>query len=678
MARPLSILLGDLLHPTNNSKTFPYAAGCVGAYAASVLGAGVSVAVHRSPEALGKAFQARPPEILGFTNYIWNLELAYEVIRQAKRIAPRTVVIVGGPNYPIDPDGQQRFLARYPLIDFHVYKEGEGPFVDLLQHLLDVGLDVAALKRLRPRMPAVHYLADGELVAPPPGPRARDLDQFPSPYLSGLLDPFFACTDLTPLIQTKRGCPFQCTFCVEGEDYYSNLGAVTTERVRAELEYIAARIAGGSPVLQIADSNFGMYTHDLEICDVIADVRERYGWPETIEVSTGKNRKERVLEAVRRTKGAMRFGPALQSTNPQTLENVKRSNISKTILMEMASAATSLDQRSYTELILNLPGDTIATHLGSIRAAMEAGMQRIKMYPLVLLPGTELASEATRREFGIETRFRVLPLSHGTYRFVGSAFPSVEIAELVIATSSMTFDDYLHCKRFELSVEIFYNDVYLEEIHGLVRALGLSMFDFVERCHARIDASRPELCALYEALQHGVCDNLFPSRDACLAHYRDPANLERYAGEEYKNSLGILKAIALLEQIEPILTIAREALWDCVVAAGRDQDALGEYVDELIEYSRLRRRDILDSGVEPEGTFRFAFDRILERAFRVAPDAYRLPEPRRMRFWHDEAQARDIRTICTGVSNPVLRARSFIYPPTDPGTNPYLRRSGFC
>jgi len=49
-----------------------------------------------------------------------------------------------------------------------------------------------------------------------------------------------------------------------------------------------------------------------------------------------------------------------------------------------------------------------------------------------------------------------------------------------------------------------------------------------------------------------------------------------------------------------------------------------------------------------------------------------------MRFWHDERQAHGIRALCAAVTNPVVRARSFIYPQTDPGVNPYLRRSAFC
>jgi hypothetical protein len=296
----------------------------------------------------------------------------------------------------------------------------------------------------------------------------------------------------------------------------------------------------------------------------------------------------------------------------------------------------------------------------------------------VLLPGTEMAEPAARRQFGLLTRFRVLPQSHGTYRFTGPAFPSVEVVELVTATNSMSFADYLYCKGFELSVEIFYNDVYLEEIHGLTRVLGLPMFQFVERCHAQIDAFPRNLRALYAALEQGIRGNLWESRDACLEHFRDRAHLERYASDEYTSSIATLKAIALVEHIEPLLNIARAALWQCVTAAGLDRPGLADYIDELIEYSRLRRRNLLDSRLEPEGTFRFAFDRIMERDFRVDPNDFRLQQPRKMRFWHDEGQARDIRTLCAEVSNPILRARSFIYPPADPGVNPYLRRSAFC
>jgi hypothetical protein len=277
----------------------------------------------------------------------------------------------------------------------------------------------------------------------------------------------------------------------------------------------------------------------------------------------------------------------------------------------------------------------------------------------------------------LQTRFRILPQSHGIYRFLDAAFPSVEVVEQVIDTNTMPFDDYLACRRFELSVEIFYNDLYLQEVHGLMRGFALPMFDFVERCHAHLEAFPAELRALYTALDCGLRDNLWETRDACLAHFRDPAHLARYVRSEYMTSLGTLKAIALLEQIEPILSIARTAVYEVLAAAGRDNAAIAEYVDELFEYCRLRRQRPFESDLEPHGTFRFAFDRIREHDFRVDPGEFRLAHPRTMRFWHDEAQSRDIRILCAEARNPAQRARSFIYPRVDPGVNPYLRRAQF-
>jgi hypothetical protein len=218
----------------------------------------------------------------------------------------------------------------------------------------------------------------------------------------------------------------------------------------------------------------------------------------------------------------------------------------------------------------------------------------------------------------------------------------------------------------------------LEEIHGLMRGLGLSMFDFVERCHHQFDRFPDELKALYLAVEQGVRDNLWDSRDACLEYFRDPKHLEAYAREEYKTSLGTLKAIALIDHIGSVLRIAGTALHECLAAAELQRPSLRDYIDDLLEYSRLRRQSVLDSGLQPMGTFRFAFDRIMERGFRVDPSEFQLEQPRAMRFWHDEEQARDIQALCAEVSNPALRARSFIYPRTDPGVNPYLRRSRFC
>ena len=83
--------------------------------------------------------------------------------------------------------------------------------------------------------------------------------RFLSPYLNGMLDKFFD-GKLTPFIETNRGCPFTCSFCHTGADYYHKLNKFSQERVKAEIEYVGKKANElGITNLHMADVNFGMY-----------------------------------------------------------------------------------------------------------------------------------------------------------------------------------------------------------------------------------------------------------------------------------------------------------------------------------------------------------------------------------------------------------------------------------
>ena len=72
----------------------------------------------------------------------------------------------------------------------------------------------------------------------------KDLSVLPSPYLSGVFDPLMGknpASEWLILWETNRGCPFQCTFCVDGVGSRDRIFKSSLERNEAELVYIAKR-----------------------------------------------------------------------------------------------------------------------------------------------------------------------------------------------------------------------------------------------------------------------------------------------------------------------------------------------------------------------------------------------------------------------------------------------------
>ncbi len=168
------------------------------------------------PDRLLDAITHDPPDVLMLSNYVWNEALSLFFGKIAKQIRPETLVVVmGGPNISLEPDRQIAYFDRHPEID--VYSLGEGDFLaaEIVKLFIDVGRSTACAGRDDGLPSSLYRNPDGQPRSARDRERHKEVDEIPSPWLTGIQDEFFD-GKLAPMIETNRGCPFTCTFCVQG------------------------------------------------------------------------------------------------------------------------------------------------------------------------------------------------------------------------------------------------------------------------------------------------------------------------------------------------------------------------------------------------------------------------------------------------------------------------------
>ena len=642
------IYLCDLTYSqqTISSDVIPAAVGCLATYAERELAGNVHFEIFKLPETLIETLEAGvTPQAIGFSNYCWNEDLGTQFARVIKSKYPDVVTIFGGPNYPTTPHEQERFLRSYPQIDFYVAKEGEIAFTKLIAALLACDFKISGVPD---DVPSVHRIKDdGQFMASPTTARIRDMSEVPSPYLAGKLDKFFDGVML-PIIQTNRGCPFQCTFCVEGVDYYNKVAKTKSlNKVNDELEYIAKKMdefreQGGRRDLHIADSNFGMYQDDLDICRFIADKQKRYAYPEYINVATGKNRKERVLEAAKIINGALRLSGSVQSLDETVLANIKRANINVDQIIELALNASQIGANSYSEIILGLPGDTVARHLRSIKIILDADFNICCLYQLMLLPGTDLAADDSVAKWRMVTRYRAIPRCYGYFDLFGEQINACEIERICVANESLSFEQYLQCRKMHLIVNLFYNDGVLKEVLRFIRMLGLSVYEWLELIYR--DNGNQGLANLTAQFLHETETELWLDHGAFRAFTRKRDNIRRFIDGEFgANLIFKYRSMALLRHANDIADVAHRAL-KALLERHAVSEGAEELGAELVSYGVARLSGLFETmEFDPQASFNYdvvAFSD--DQPILAGPSDYRMAAPIIYRFIHTEEQAKTI------------------------------------
>ena len=530
--RPVKIFLGDLVHTWEKTGTWtiPLNIGFVGAYAKKCLGDAVDIRLFKCPTELIEAIRTERPDVLGLAHYVWNTRLNARVFEVAKETSPGILCVGGGPiitRYNSTPKSLRRFFEVHKCCDIYVRDQGERGFHEVLKHFMNSGLDVDTIKREGvPGCISASHDLEKILINPALEP-LQDLDEIPSPYLTGMFDRFFE-QGFTPILETNRSCPYSCTFCAFGIGA-SKLTAFSEERVYADIDYIVAH-SKKCGHLAIADANFSIMERDARIAKYIYENHQKNGFPLNVSIYWNKARPDRVLEAARNLGGLAPVGASLQSTNEKTLKAIKRKNLPLPKIISMVDELKGLnnEQHLFTELILGLPEETVDSHLEANRQMMDLGAEVIN-YNTYILEGTEYDTEEYRDRYVSESGWRLEDNAFGEY----AGERVFEGQEVVLATPTMHRKELMSFRFKHFLAQFMWGHRWHREYLMYFQTLGIHPMDVIVRLAEEFQREGGVIGQVFERFSRDHALENFPTYEALVAYWRKKENFERLRKGEY-------------------------------------------------------------------------------------------------------------------------------------------------
>ena len=430
----------------------PYSVGCLWAYCLQYgdIASGYHlkdlIFKRENPEEL--VARLENPVVCAFSTYIWNEQYNLHVAKLIKEKYPNCVIEFGGPQ-------ATEKLAKYDFIDCIIVSEGEQSFLDLLRKVM--------MHEPYERI----YRKE----------RIEDLD-FPSPYQLGV---FNSIVKQNPdvlwsmTVETNRGCPHRCTYCDWGGMTYQKVKHFGLERVQQDINWAERHNVG---FIFNADANFGMFKErDLEIAKLFRAAADR-GKLEAINVQYSKNSTEVIFE-IAQILGDISRGVTLsvQSMNEPTLKSIKRKNMSINKISEQIEKSKKYGVKTYTELILGLPEETLDSWKDGFAQILECGQHdSIDVWFCQMFGDTDLNSSLSREVHGIKTI-----KAEDYMSFSKEDYGIKEVIELISETNTMTNDELIEAYLYGWLVIQFHIAGYTQLVAKHLNSFGMGYRSFYDK-----------------------------------------------------------------------------------------------------------------------------------------------------------------------------------------------------
>lgn len=455
-SQPIKIGLVQINNGFSGQNYLPYSVGLLQAYAEQHLDDpkkyNFLLPIFKRSPSTEAAKYLESADIVGFSAYVWNIKASLSIAKMLKAENPDTFVFFGGPHVP---DRAEIFLRENSFIDVVCHGEGEEVFLNLIEAGKNGGWA---------NIPGISYLDDRQnFCSNQKASRKRNLDDYPSPFLSGVFAPLMESQNDNAWIglwETNRGCPFSCTFCDWGSATQAKVLKFDEQRLFREVDWFAQhRIE----FIFTCDANFGILPRDVELARYVSESKSKTGYPQALSVQNTKNATDRAyLTQKILSDSGLNKGVALslQSTSSVALKNIKRDNISLDSYQELQKRFSRDGVETYSDLILSLPGETYLSFIEGVSTIIESGQHnRIQFNNLSVLPNAEMGDPEYLKRFGMKIVETPTINIHGSLQQKDEI---IETQQLVVCTDSMPPEDWIQSRSFAWMTAFLHFDKLLQ------------------------------------------------------------------------------------------------------------------------------------------------------------------------------------------------------------------------
>ncbi len=314
--------------------------------------------IARSLRDIAESLLSHSPKIIGIGVYIWNADESLELVSLLKKISPKTIVVIGGPE--VSHEAESNKICQ--IADFTIKGEGDFLFYEFCKKFLEGG-----------QLPESKFIS-GALP---------DIKSIQSPYAHYSDDDI---KNRVIYVEVSRGCPYRCEYCLSSLD--KSVRSFDVPNFLRDMQELLDR---GSRQFKFIDRTFNLSpTTCIEILQFFLD-RIELGLFLHFEMVPDRLPIE-IRDIIKKfPAGSLQFEIGIQTWNPEIAKLVSRRNDYEKVKDNFKFLSSETGVHTHADLIVGLPGEDIHSFGKGFDALSAVAPDEIQVGILKRLKGAPIA-----------------------------------------------------------------------------------------------------------------------------------------------------------------------------------------------------------------------------------------------------------------------------------------------